>query len=73
MLIKVKFLKDDKPFGRAYTYRSPEAVKVGDLVQINQFAKGVVTEINVSEEEVIGFADKLKNIIGKAQEQEGNE
>ena len=47
MLIKVQFLKGDKPSGRAYTYHSDVLVKVGDKVQINSSAKGIVTEIDV--------------------------
>ena len=70
MLIKVKFLKDEKPHGREYTYRTPVVVKIGDLVQINQAAKGVVTEVNVPEEEVAAFADKVKSIIGKIEEED---
>ena len=42
MLIKCKFLKENVPAGREYTYRSDGPVKVGDLVQINSSAKGVV-------------------------------
>lgn len=64
MLIKVQFLKGDKPSGRAYTYRSDVLVKVGDKVQINSSAKGIVTEIDVPEEEVAAFADKVKSIMG---------
>lgn len=47
MLIKCKFLKDGKPTGREYTYRALETVKVGDMVQINSAAKGVVTVVDV--------------------------
>lgn len=64
MLIKCKFLKDNVPAGREYTYRSDVLVKVGDLVQINFSAKGVVTAVDVPEEEVAAFADKIKNIQG---------
>lgn len=67
MLIKCRFLKDGKPSGAEYTYRTPEVVKVGDLVQINSSAKGVVTEVNVPEEAVVKFADKVKTIVGKAE------
>ena len=52
MLIKVQFLKGDKPSGRAYTYHSDVLVKVGDKVQINSSAKGIVTEIDVPEEKL---------------------
>lgn len=64
-LIKVKFLKNDTPQGRAYAYWSNDLVKPGDLVQVNEQAKGVVTEINVSEDEIKDFKDKVKYIHGK--------
>lgn len=64
-LIKVKFLKDGNPSSRAYTYFSPEDVIVGDEVQINESAKGIVTEVDVPEEEIESYKDKVKSIIGK--------
>lgn len=30
--IKAKFMKHDKPFGRAYTYKTEDDVKPGDIV-----------------------------------------
>lgn len=68
MLIKCKFLKGNVPAGCEYTYRTPEVVKVGDTVQINEKAKGVVTMVNVPEAEVEAFAGKIKSIIGKVEE-----
>lgn len=65
MLIRCKFLKNGKPSGRDYTYRTSEDVKVGNMVQINSSAKGVVTEINVPAEDMASFADKIKTIVGK--------
>lgn len=65
-LIKIKFLKNDTPQGRPYTYYSNEILKPGDLVQINESAKGVVTEVDVLEEEIKDFKDKVKFIWGKA-------
>lgn len=67
-LIKVKFLKGNTPVGREYTYKKPEGleVKVGDKVQINEDAVGVVTGVDVPEVEVATFADKLKSIVGIA-------
>lgn len=67
-LIKVKFLKGEVPSGRPYTYYSNELVKPGDLVQINESAKGVVTDIDVQEEEIEAFKDKVKTIKGKVVE-----
>ena len=65
-LIKVRFLKNDVPQGNAYTYYCNELVKQVDVVQINASAKGVVAEINVPEEAIKDFADKVKFIWGKA-------
>lgn len=64
-LIKAKFLKNGEPSGRAYTYISDKEVIVGDLVQLNEKGRGIVTEVDVPESEVEGFKDKLKTIIGK--------
>lgn len=67
-LIKVRFLKDNQPTGKAYTYDSPVTVKLGDIVQINSAATGVVVEVNIPEEEVAAFRDKVKSIKGLAEE-----
>ena len=64
-IIKVKFLKDGQPSGRAYTYFSEKPVAVDDKVQINSQAVGVVTEIDVQEEEIAEYKDKVKFIHGK--------
>lgn len=63
MLIKVQFLKGDKPSGRAYTYRSDVPVKVGDKVQINSYAKGIVTEVDVPP--IVDTPTEIKTIVGK--------
>lgn len=68
MLIKCKFLKEGMPYGREYTYRTQEVVKVGDMVQINSSAKGIVTVVDVPEEEVAAFADKVKSIVGRVKD-----
>ena len=65
MIIKVKFLKDNQPTGRPYSYYSNDVVAVGDTVQINESAKGVVAEIDVPEIEIEAFKDKVKTIVGK--------
>ena len=38
---------------------------MGDVVQISSSAKGIVTEVDVPEEEVAAFADKVKSIAGR--------
>lgn len=69
-IIKVKFLKDGQPSGRAYTYFSEKPVAVDEKVQINLQMVGVVTEINVPEEEIAPYKDKVKFIEGKIPEKQ---
>lgn len=71
-IIKVKFNKDGQPRGREYSYLTPEEVEVGDIVEMETrggITKGTVTQINVPEEEIEPFKDKIKSIIGKAKEE----
>lgn len=72
-LVKIRFLKDSQPTGKAYTYSSEVAVKPGDVVQINSAATGVVVEVDVPEKEVAAFADKVKSIKGLVEEVSTNE
>lgn len=69
-LIKVRFLRDGNPSGKSYTYYSPVNVAVGDNVQINSTATGVVVEVDVAEKEVAAYRDKIKTIVGMAESQE---
>lgn len=69
-IIKVRFLKNGVPSGKSYTYYSPVKVTVGDTVQINSTATGVVVEVDVPEEEVAAYRDKIKTIVGMAESQE---
>ena len=55
MLIRARYLKNDFPSGKEYTFGSNELVKVGN-------AKAVVTDVNVPDEEVESFRDKLKMV-----------
>jgi hypothetical protein len=67
-VIKVKFLRNGKPSGRAYTYYTPEEVAVDDIVELesrNGISQGVVTEVDVPMEEILAFGDNAKSIIGK--------
>lgn len=67
-VIKVKFLRNGQPSGRAYTYYTPEPVEVNDIVDLNSskgVAQGVVTEVDVPEAEILIFGDGAKSIIGK--------
>lgn len=67
IVIKARYLKNDLPTGKEYTFEIKELVKLGDIVKVGN-AKAVVTEVNVSCEEVESFKDKMK-IVEKAEEE----
>lgn len=67
ILIKARYLKDGEMTGREYAFCSDILVKPGDTVQIGK-AQAVVTKVNVPEEDILPFWDKLKKIDGKAEE-----
>ena len=69
-LIKVRFLNNGTSSGKAYTYYSPVNVAVGDAVQINSTATGVVVEVDVPEWQVKAYKEKIKTIVGFAESQE---
>ena len=73
-IIKLRFTKDGEARGREYTYYTPEEVEPGDLVAIEAKAdgisKGIITQVNVPEEEIAPFKDRAKTIIGKYVEPE---
>lgn len=62
MYVKVKFLKNGEPHGREYTYKAAFPVRVGQEVILPGGGNGIVTEINVPEEEVESFKDRIKEI-----------
>lgn len=71
--IKVKFLKDDKPYGRAYTYKAPEGelYRVGDLVQINESAVGIVADEEIDIHWLKNYGtENIKEIFGRVQKTE---
>lgn len=70
MYIKVKFLKNGEPHGREYTYKDTFPVEVGQEVLLPGGDNGVVTEINVPEESVESFKDKIKEIESVVEESE---
>lgn len=74
-LVKLRFLRDGKPQGREYSYISKEKVEVGDIVVVREpdqpgteAPKGIITMVDVPESEVEKFKDRLKAIVGKAEE-----
>ena len=70
MYVKVKFIKNGEPRGREYTYKSTFPVRVGHEVLLPGGGNGVVTEINVPEESVESFNDKIKEIESVVEESE---
>ena len=68
MYIKVKFLKNGEPHGREYTYKATFPVEVGQEVLLPGGGNGVVTEINVPEESVESFKEKIKEIESTVEE-----
>lgn len=61
MFIKVRFLKDVSTAGRSYTYESSDNIRIGDEMSVRG-TTAVVTEINVPEEEVASYRDKIKKV-----------
>lgn len=65
MFIKVRFIREGSPVGREYTYSSKIPVEVGEQVELPTGGIGVVTEVNIPEEEIASYRDKIREIIGK--------
>lgn len=66
MIIKARYLKNNEIIGREYTFCTDIIVKPGDTVEIGK-AQAVVTKVNVPEESILPFRDKLKKIDRKAE------
>lgn len=72
-IIKAKFLTDGKPISREYSYYTKDTVAVGDIVQAQtQHGKKdlVVTAVNVPEDEVAHFKERMKYVTKKETESE---
>lgn len=70
MIIKARFLRDDEPYGKEYTYLSDIDVSAGDTVMLTDTAQGIVTAADVPEEEATALRDKLKKIVGAVEDSE---
>lgn len=58
--IKAKFLKGDKPAGRAYSYRCEEELNPGDMVTDSKGSKLVVVDEPVDSAWIMAYgADKV--------------
>lgn len=68
LLIKARYLKNGEIIGREYTFYSDILVKPGDTVEVGK-AQAVVTKVNVPEESILPFRDKLKKIDRKVEDE----
>lgn len=72
-IIKLRFLRGGSPAGREYTYFTPISVSVGDTVSIDEKKQGIVTAVDVPEEEIAAFRDRAKTIVGIYKEEKTND
>lgn len=68
MIIKARYLKNDEIIGREYAFCTDILVKPGDTVEVGK-AQAVVTKVNVPEESILPFRDKLKKIDRKVNDE----
>lgn len=65
-IIKGRFLRDNEPMGREYSYLTAgQSVAVGNVFTVETDrgeAQLLCTAINVPEEEIAGFRDKMRCI-----------
>ena len=61
MYVKAKYLKNDIPAGKAYTFETDVPVKIGDKVSIGK-AQAIVEVVNEQEDEVAGYKEKIKKV-----------
>ena len=68
MIIKARYLKNGDIIGREYAFYTDILVKPGDTVEVGK-AQAVVTKVNVPEESILPFRDKLKKIDRKVNDE----
>lgn len=68
IIIKARYLKNNEMIGREYAFCSDILVKPGDTVEVGK-AQAVVTKVNVSEDSILPFRDKLKKIDRKVNDE----
>ena len=66
MIIKARYLKNNEMIGREYAFYTDILVKPGDTVEVGK-AQAVVTKVNIPEESILPFRDKLKKIDRKVE------
>lgn len=68
IIIKARYLKNGEMIGREYAFYTDIIVKPGDTVEVGK-AQAVVTKVNVPEESILPFRDKLKKIDRKVEDE----
>lgn len=68
MIIKARYLKNNEIIGREYAFCADILVKPGDTVEVGK-AQAVVTKVNVPEESILPFRDKIKKIDRKVEDE----
>lgn len=68
IIIKARYLKNGEIIGREYAFYTDILVKPGDTVEIGK-AQAVVTKVDVPEESILPFRDKLKKIDRKVEDE----
>lgn len=66
--IKAKFMKQDKPAGRAYTYKTEDDVKPGDIVTDAKGSTLVVVDEPVDDEWIAAYGREKIGEIKKYEE-----
>lgn len=68
MIIKARYLKNSEIIGREYAFHTDILMKPGDTVEVGK-AQAVVTKVNIPEEDILPFRDKLKKIDRKVEDE----
>ena len=66
--IKAKFLKEDKPNGKAYTYRCESEVKAGDIVVDTKGSKLMVVDEPIDAAWIKAYGADKVGIVKKYEE-----
>ena len=67
IIIKARYLKNGEINGRESAFYPDILVKPGDTVEVGK-AQAVVTKVNVPEERILPFRDKIKKIDRKVED-----
>lgn len=68
--VKAKFLKSDKPSGRAYTYRCEAKVEAGDMVTDAKGSKLVVVDESIDSDWIKAYGTDKVAVVKKYDEPE---